>query len=397
MILLISLLTKEKVVWMYKKDLRRAYRQIPVDPGDINMLGFYWKDNFFIDVFLPFGLRSAAMACQRITNSVSYIHKINGFDICNYLDDFAGAELCDKAQQASNSLSNTLEHLGLEEALDKCCSPSNVMTFLGILFDTKQMIIQVTDDRLQEIHELLSVWINKRSANKKQLQSLIGKLQFVAKCVRPGRLYISRLLNVLSKLKLQHHRFKLSTEFKKDLKWWILFMDHYNDISLMHDTKWLTPDSEFSTDACISGCGGFFRGEYFHTPFPSFVLNDCSHINGLELITLLVAVRLWGYQCKYKRLLIFCDNLATVTVLNTGKCKDKFMLKCLREITMICAKMQLEVRAMHIPGTENRIADHLSRWDLNASHKKQFFEITKQYVLKNCVINDDMFTLNDSL
>ena len=140
-----------------------------------------------------------------------------------------------------------------------------------------------------------------------------------------------------------------------------------------------------------------FRGEYFHTPFPSFVLNDCSHINGLELINLLVAVRLWGYQCKYKRLLIFCDNLATVTVLNTGKCKDKFMLKCLREITMICAKMQLEVRAIHIPGTENRIADHLSRWDLNASHKKQFFEITKQYVLKNCVINDDMFTLNDSL
>ena len=98
-------------------------------------------------------------------------------------------------------------------------------------------------------------------------------------------------------------------------------MDHYNGISLIHDTKWLTPDSEFSTDACISGCVGFFRGEYFHTPFPSFVLNDCCHINGLELITLLVAVRLWGYQCKYKCLLIFCDNLATVTVLNTGKCK----------------------------------------------------------------------------
>ena len=82
------------------------------------------------------------MACQRVTDSVSYIHKINGFDICNYLDDFAGAELPEKAHQASNSLSNTLEHLGLEEVFDKCCSPSNVMTFLGILCDTKQMIIK---------------------------------------------------------------------------------------------------------------------------------------------------------------------------------------------------------------------------------------------------------------
>ena len=50
-------------------------------------------------------------------------------------------------------------------------------------------------------------------------------------------------------------------------------MYHYNGICLMHDTMWLTPDSESLTDACISGFGGFFRGEYFHTPFPSFVLN----------------------------------------------------------------------------------------------------------------------------
>ena len=55
---------------------------------------------------LPFGLRSAAMACQRVTDSVSYIHEINGFDICSYLDDFAGAELPEKAtaQQPSDSL-----------------------------------------------------------------------------------------------------------------------------------------------------------------------------------------------------------------------------------------------------------------------------------------------------
>ena len=39
-------------------------------------------------------------------------------------------------------------------------------------------------------------------------------------------------------------------------------MDH-NGISLMHDTKWLTPDSEFSTDACISGCGGFLGENIF--------------------------------------------------------------------------------------------------------------------------------------
>ena len=43
---------------LFKRDLRRAYRQIPVDPGDIHNLGYTWRDQLFFDVVLPMGLRS---------------------------------------------------------------------------------------------------------------------------------------------------------------------------------------------------------------------------------------------------------------------------------------------------------------------------------------------------
>ncbi len=53
---------KGKGCVLYKRDLRRAYRQIHVDPGDIHLLGFKWRDKLYVDCTLPMGLRSAANA-----------------------------------------------------------------------------------------------------------------------------------------------------------------------------------------------------------------------------------------------------------------------------------------------------------------------------------------------
>ncbi len=52
---------------LFKKDLRRAYRQIRIDVGEANLLGFTWRGNMFFDISLPMGLRSSALCCQRTT------------------------------------------------------------------------------------------------------------------------------------------------------------------------------------------------------------------------------------------------------------------------------------------------------------------------------------------
>ena len=58
---------------IYKCDLKAGYRQFPVDPYDYPVLGSYWKNYYYLDVVLPMGLHSAAMACQRITNAITHI------------------------------------------------------------------------------------------------------------------------------------------------------------------------------------------------------------------------------------------------------------------------------------------------------------------------------------
>ena len=99
-----------------------------------------------------------------------------------------------------------LELAGLEESAGKACPPSTFMTFLGIEIDTVTMTCRVPKDKMVEIQQELQEWANKQTASKKMLQSLIGKLQFIAKCIPPGRIFIARMLDNLRKLKKQHHK-----------------------------------------------------------------------------------------------------------------------------------------------------------------------------------------------
>lgn len=56
---------------LYKLDLQRAYRQLPIDPKDYFYLGFRHNMLYF-DTRCPFGLRTSTMICQRTTKVVLY-------------------------------------------------------------------------------------------------------------------------------------------------------------------------------------------------------------------------------------------------------------------------------------------------------------------------------------
>ena len=115
----------------------------------------------------------------------------------NYLDDLASAEKPEHAEFAYKTLQSVLRKCGIEEAKNKACPPSTIMAFIGVLFNTETMTIEVTPERLNELRLLLREWLFKEQASIKEIQSLLGKLNFVAACVKPGRIFISRMLKWL--------------------------------------------------------------------------------------------------------------------------------------------------------------------------------------------------------
>ena len=105
-----------------------------------------------------------------------------GIYMLTYLDDLAFAETSDRARFALNTLGAILEKCGIEEAKNKSCPPSTVMTFISIVFNTEKMTMEVTPERLHEIQLLLQTWLGKETALLKEIQSLLGKLIFIAAC-----------------------------------------------------------------------------------------------------------------------------------------------------------------------------------------------------------------------
>ena len=63
--------------------------------------------------------------------------------------------------------------------------------------DSEHLTLSVPEDRVQDLLAELSSWSSREFYTLKQLKSLLGKLSFVAACVKPGRIFMSRLLNSL--------------------------------------------------------------------------------------------------------------------------------------------------------------------------------------------------------
>ena len=89
-----------------------------------------------------------------------------------------------------------------------------------------------------------------------------------------------------------------------------------------------------TSDACLTGCGGVCAHQYFHAVFPDFVLSQALDINCLELLTIVVALKLWGHLWRGLRLTVRCENFVAVTALKSGSCRNAFVNACLRELLL---------------------------------------------------------------
>ena len=137
--------------------------------------------------------------------------------VTHYLDDFfiTGSDFSScrqKVQQHSFNLRDHLRHI----AENKLEGPSQVLTYLGIEIDTVNGVIQLPEEKLVNLQNLVNSWLEKRKCTKRQLQSLIGHLSFAYKVVKPGRIFLRRLIDLSTTPRLQrletttsHRRHKL--------------------------------------------------------------------------------------------------------------------------------------------------------------------------------------------
>ena len=165
-----------------KTDVKHAYRQIPVHPEDRPLMGMRWKEHYFVDTVLPFGLRSAPLIFTAVADALEWIVRARGADnIFHYIDDFVllGPPDSDICEQNLRLLMQSCDNLGVLIAQEKTEGPSTRLTVLGIEFDTVAMELRLPADKLHRLSELLSPW---RGKNDRLAQRIRVYCNTAAKC-----------------------------------------------------------------------------------------------------------------------------------------------------------------------------------------------------------------------
>ena len=75
---------------MAKFDVKAAYRKVAIHPDHRCLLGMVWRNKVFVDLVLPFGLRSAPYIFVAVASAVEWIlvHNYGVHPLFHYLDDF---------------------------------------------------------------------------------------------------------------------------------------------------------------------------------------------------------------------------------------------------------------------------------------------------------------------
>ena len=382
---------------LWKRDLSRWFLQIPVDPGDYDKLGFIWRGQFWFFISYVWGTRHAGYAGQRVASAILYILRKLGLDLSGkefqalvYMDDFGGCEEGETATIAFNALGRLLRELGIRESADKACPPSTTMRFLGVEFDTNAMCMRIDEDKRLEIQSLTLTWSRKTVASKQELQSILGKLIWVSKCVRFSRCFVSRLISLLKTLKFQTQKTTIPDPVKLDFSWWHRFMQVFNGVEL------LIPSTVYCCvlgDAYPMGGGAWNEQakEYFSRKFPLQLCSPRYPIHLKEFWIIILAARIWGHLWSGHRVAIYSDNEACVQTITHQKPSDPALQECLREFFYHACCFKFQPVVIRISTDDNEIADFLSR-----NHDQS--DIEKQFVSKDLhgmvpvKITDEMFT-----
>ena len=245
---------------MAKLDIKHAFRLCPIRLEDRELLGIHWNDHFYVDLRLPFGLRSSPYLFNRLADAFQWIliHNYHIHDLMHYLDDYFTVGPANSSLCANNvfTIVHVASDLGMPLVPDKLEGPTTSLVFLGITIDTIRMGTSLPADKLCGLLVELQSLSSRKKCQKRDLLSMIGKLNFACRVIPAGHIFLRRLIDLSTTARLPHHHVTMNQEARQDIAWWFRFLPSWNGRAIIPDPFWTkSADLELFTNA--SGALGY--------------------------------------------------------------------------------------------------------------------------------------------
>ena len=362
-----------------KKDIKDAFRIIPIAVEQRWLFGFEWKDSYYHEACLPFGLATAPALFNLFAEAFEWMlkHLLQWSATTHYLDDFIRIVPC---ELASTLIQGEKDYIDLTNTLGIPRNPSKdrcgtTVEVLGIEIDTSRFEARLPADKLQRAVTTTAACLNQPTLSLKAAQQLGGFLNFCCKVVRIGRAFMSSLWEFIAAFSTSRSvQRRVNFCLREDIRWWHTTLPLVNGILFFDDTN--RRIIQVFTDACPRGLGGFYysaegnrwrdhvhlikRSHSFTSRIPD--LRASEHINILELRAILFAFQSWGPKFHRCRVVINTDNTTAYNGLVSQRLRGRSNLP-LREVLCIAARHDITVEPHWLSSEDNALADALSRHD----------------------------------
>ena len=150
---------------------------------------------------------------------------------------------------------------------------------------------------------------------------------------------------------------------KDDIAWWHACLEAWNGRSLLVDPTWLTPkDSELYVDASNVGYGIVCGTAWSYGTWDT--IQQSKSIEWRELFPIVLVCLTMHSRLANRGVLVHCDNESVCAIWKTGTSKSPDIMCLLRVALLEAARHNLVMLVTHISGTDNSLADALSRTQL---------------------------------
>ena len=348
--------------WVTSVDFKDAYFHIPIQDQSRKYLRFHVQGQTYQFRALPFRLSTAPMEFTILVKEVKLMAMRRGIRIHQYLDDWlVRANSYPVCRQHTQILVQMCQELGWLVNTEKSeLEPKQVFNFVGYQFDLRTGRVRPTPDRWESLQDKIQALLSLPACPVRQFMSLIGLLTATEKQVYLGRLHMRpiqwhlknnwRVPESLEKI------IPLPRSLHPHLQWWLQEGNVLQGQPL-HPIKHAL---QIFTDASKEGWGIHLNES---TARGSWSIPESKlHINYLELKAVLLALKEFQDLCVGEIVLVARDNTTVVAYINKeGGMRSGPLCALLWRILTWCSQRQVTLKARHIPGHLNVIADKLSR------------------------------------
>ena len=342
-------------------DVTDAFLSVAINLEFQKYFCFMMNGVVYMFLRIPFGLTTAPWVFSRIMRPIKNCLRLKGVIVNSFIDDFIIMAITSALTALHTRWTeNLLVYLGFQINQEKSSKvPVQQIEYLGILLNLRTLTLALPADKVLKILNLTQVFSQRITVTRRELESLVGFLNFAHPLIPLGRMHVLPLIQWMNSHTSPQSRDK--RVFTNSLL--------KQALNPFRDPKFLQVPVSFQkfetaldimTDAseyAWSGVAQPFRIQDFWTPW-----ERSQSINWKEIKAIYYTVLFCRDSLSGRAIRVLTDSMVAVYCLKRmGSLRSPTLSSLLRELLLLCHDHSIVLVPAHIEGSLNVLADQGSR------------------------------------